>query len=290
MIERTYMGIDGRRDHSFRIPRPDLALKTGGPDACTDCHTDRDAAWAAGQIAGWFPDPRNRGPHYGESLAHGQINPVAAQDELGALSADAEAPGIVRATALWLLEQTGDPQVAAAAEPLLADPDPLVRSAAASLQRVAPPQDRVTRMVDLFDDPVRSVRMSAARQMLGAPVAFMPEAMQRKLDAAMTEWRESLANQLDFPETQMRLAGLALTMRDLPSASAAFREAVTLDPQQVPSWIMLARIAEIEGGPEAAVAMLDEGIAANPADEGLLQFRAELTGTPMDLTPPPAAD
>jgi len=41
MIARTYMGIDRRRDHSFRIPRPDLAAETGAPDACTDCHADR---------------------------------------------------------------------------------------------------------------------------------------------------------------------------------------------------------------------------------------------------------
>ena len=43
MIERTYMGIDRRSDHSFRVPRPDLAA-TGSPDACTDCHADRRPA------------------------------------------------------------------------------------------------------------------------------------------------------------------------------------------------------------------------------------------------------
>ena len=45
MVERVYMGIDGRRDHSFRIPRPDLTNETGAPNACMDCHNDKDAAW-----------------------------------------------------------------------------------------------------------------------------------------------------------------------------------------------------------------------------------------------------
>ncbi|MDW4497950.1 multiheme c-type cytochrome [Sulfitobacter sp. D35] len=290
MIERVYMGIDGRRDHSFRIPRPDLALQTGAPDACTDCHEDRDPAWAAARIADWYPDAAKRTSHYGETLAHGRINPDAAGTDLAALSADTDAPGIVRATALWLLEQGGDAAAADAAEVLLSDEDPLVRDAAASLQRIAGAQQRVTRVVPMLDDPSRAVRMTAARQMLGAPVAYLPDAMQRDLDAAMAEWRESLANQADFPEIQMRLAGLALTMRNLPMASAAFREAVTLDPQQVPAWMMLARIADAEGRRDAATALIEEALAANPGAESLLRALSDLTGQPMDLTPPPASD
>ena len=77
MIERTYMGIDGRRDHSFRVPRPDLAA-TGAPDACTDCHADRGAAWAAEEIARRFPDPRHRGPHFATAFAAAQWVPGGA--------------------------------------------------------------------------------------------------------------------------------------------------------------------------------------------------------------------
>ena len=38
MVGRYYMGNDYRRDHSFRIPRPDLTLSIGAPNACNDCH------------------------------------------------------------------------------------------------------------------------------------------------------------------------------------------------------------------------------------------------------------
>ena len=34
MTSQTYMGIDERHDHSFRIPRPDLSEKIGVPNAC----------------------------------------------------------------------------------------------------------------------------------------------------------------------------------------------------------------------------------------------------------------
>jgi hypothetical protein len=34
MPRRTYMGNDSRYDHSFRVPRPDLTVKYGTPNAC----------------------------------------------------------------------------------------------------------------------------------------------------------------------------------------------------------------------------------------------------------------
>ena len=38
MPERTYMAIDPRRDHSLRVPRPDLSVSIGTPNACSGCH------------------------------------------------------------------------------------------------------------------------------------------------------------------------------------------------------------------------------------------------------------
>jgi tetratricopeptide (TPR) repeat protein/nitrate/TMAO reductase-like tetraheme cytochrome c subunit len=38
MPQTTYMQVDPRRDHSFRVPRPDLSVQFGTPNACTGCH------------------------------------------------------------------------------------------------------------------------------------------------------------------------------------------------------------------------------------------------------------
>ncbi len=140
MVERVYMGVDGRRDHSFRIPRPDLAAQTGAPDACTDCHTGQGADWAAARIAEWYPNSENRRRHFGVTLALGREDPAAAADALADLALDTSEPGIARATALRLLEGSGQPAAAERAEPLLRDPDPLVRAAAIGVQRLAPPR------------------------------------------------------------------------------------------------------------------------------------------------------
>ena len=62
MPSQLYMGVDARRDHSMRIPRPDLSMSTGAPNACNQCHTDQSADWAYSALMEWgvrFADRRN---------------------------------------------------------------------------------------------------------------------------------------------------------------------------------------------------------------------------------------
>ena len=47
MTGKYYMGNDFRRDHSFRIPRPDLSVKYNTPNACNGCHKNKDSKWAS---------------------------------------------------------------------------------------------------------------------------------------------------------------------------------------------------------------------------------------------------
>lgn len=277
MIERVYMGIDGRRDHSFRIPRPDLFNETGAPDACSDCHKDQSPAWAAAQIAEWYPDNANRRPHYGQIFAPARNGEVGETASLIALAEDGDQAGIVRATALWLLEQSADAKIASRLSPLISSPDPLVRAAAIGVQRAAPPQDQVSRIVPGLSDPVRSVRIAAAKQMHDAPIARLPQRISKEMREAMNEWQGALANQTDFPETHMVLGGLALTMRNLPAATGAFREVTKLDPQLIEAWVMLARITAVTEGAEAASSILIEALEIIPGDKTLQAILGELS-------------
>jgi len=274
--EQVYMGNDWRADHSFRVPRPDLAEQTGAPDACTTCHVDQTSAWAAAEIAARYPESRHRGPHFGSVLAAGRADPIAARSDLAELALDRAQPGIARATALWLLESASDAELAERLAPLLSDPDPVVRSAAVMPQRAAPLEERVLRLLEPLADPIRSVRMAAARELLGAPIARLPRARQADLDAAMGEWRAAMASRVDFPETHLQLAGVALTLRAFPQAEAAFRETVQLDPQRVEAWVMLVRLADATRGSDAALAELEEALAALPEDNTLLSLRDEI--------------
>jgi len=242
MIERNYMVVDGRRDHSFRIPRPDLRTATLGPDACTDCHTDQSAAWAAQALEGWYPDSRNRGPHYGQTLAAGRNDPAGNMANLADLAEYAALPGIARATALEMLAGAVTPALATRLEPLLGDPDPLVRAAAIGVQRGAARPVQSARLAALLDDPVKTVRIVAAREFLSLLDTQMPRQTATDLHGAMGEWQKTLLAKFDFPETQLVLGGIGLTTRRMGSALQAFGEAVSQDPQLIPAWVMIVRI------------------------------------------------
>nr|WP_253284732.1 MULTISPECIES: multiheme c-type cytochrome [unclassified Ruegeria] len=273
MIERVYMGIDGRRDHSFRIPRPDLGL---GVDACTDCHEDRDQGWAANQIEGWFPDAAHRGPHFGtvfKAAAEGRLD---TPEGLLAVAMDPSNAGIVRATAAYLLQPFASPDLAAATASLLQDDDPLIRANAAALQRQANPVEQVQRLEPLLSDPLRNVRIAAAKEFLTIPPQALSPQQQSLAGQGMSEWQQAIANRLDFPETHLVLGGMALTLRNAPAAEQAFREVVTLDPQRGEAWPMLVQLAHINRGPDAARAVLREALRLLPNDPNLQQLSQQL--------------
>ncbi len=276
MIERDYMGIDGRRDHSFRIPRPDLASVTGAPDACTDCHQTETQAWAAEQIAAWFPDDQYRGGHYGVVLARGRIDPFLVKTDLESLALDPLQPGIVRATALFLLQDAPDAGLAERLLDLRRDPDPLVRAAMPGILQVLPPADRLVAMRPLLTDSRRNVRVEAAKRMLDVPPRLATGSGAAILQRAIEEWQQTIVARLDFPETHLVLAGTALTMRNFTAAQDAFREVVLMDPQRAEAWVMLVRLAAALEGPESARQVLVEAQTKIANDPVLQSLASEL--------------
>lgn len=273
MIERVYMGVDGRRDHSFRVPRPDLEL---GQDACTDCHQDQDQPWAAAQIEAWFPVSDHRGPHFGSVFAPAMAGQADSPEGLLSIATDPTQAGIVRATAAYLLQSFGSPEVADATIALLTDADPLIRANAVALQRQATPIDQLERLEPLLSDPLRNVRIAAAKEFLNVPSQLLTADQQTSVGRAMAEWQGAIANRLDFPETHLVLGGMALSLRNAPAAERAFREVVSLDPQRAEAWPMLVQLAQINRGPDAARAVIQEGLQRIPDDSALQQLSQQL--------------
>src|SRR5262245_44621049 len=165
-----YMLVDPRHDHSIRVPRPDRSVTLGVPNACTGCHTDRKPDWAAGKVRDWYGRDAGGYQRFAEAF-HGAENGVpAAAGELAALIRDPSAPGIARASAL--ARMSGDlgrsPAAADTLKRAAGDPDPLVRRAAVAALDFLPPDARIGPAVPLLVDPVRIVRIEAARVL--APV------------------------------------------------------------------------------------------------------------------------
>jgi predicted CXXCH cytochrome family protein len=264
MIERNYMGIDGRRDHSFRVPRPDLSARIATPNACTDCHADRPASWAALELEQRFPKSLHRGPHFAEIFSAARSDTGEFGDELLAIALDPALPGIVRATALELLNMRASQEQAGKAEPLLEDDDPLIRAAAVALQMRAPSNERTQRIVAALDDPVKSVRITAARKLLGLPIAHLPKKMALSAQRASGEWQAALGARADFPETHMVIGGSALILRNPRAAMAAFQEVTRMDPQLVEAWGLIVRLHAANGDWGAARSAVQRAQTVNP--------------------------
>lgn len=277
MIERTYMGVDGRRDHSFRVPRPDVSVKIGTPNACNDCHQDKTAAWAADILTNRYPGSRHRGPHFGEVFSAARANTNGGGEDLLDIALHDGFPGIVRATALNLLGTRIGPDQRALAAGLLADSDPLVRAAAVPFAGFDADGNGIALLTEALEDPVKSVRIAAARQVLRVPLANAPERSRLSARSAQREWQDSLAAKLDFPETHMALGGTALVLRNSRAAIRAFQEATALDPQLAEAWIMQIRLRMAAGDLAGAEVALQRALQNIPDNAVLLDLKRQFT-------------
>ena len=59
MPSKNYMIIDGRRDHSFHIPRPEESEVTGLPIVCSTCHTNKTETWVNSTLKFWYGEKNN---------------------------------------------------------------------------------------------------------------------------------------------------------------------------------------------------------------------------------------
>jgi tetratricopeptide (TPR) repeat protein len=252
----TYMKVDPRHDHSFRVPRPDLTVKLGVPNACNGCHADRTAEWAAETVGRWYPREAPRPPHFAEALAAGRAGDPAARPALRQVFLDPEQPGIVRATALGLLAGYGDLDALARGA---RDEDPLVRVEAA--RGLADPATAAPLLARLLADPVRLVRVEAARALAGVP-ATRPD--RGALDRALAEFRARQEAMLDRPEAHLNLGALAEADGDPHRAELAYRRALEILPAFWPARANLAVLLNYGGRNEEAERLLAEATGQDP--------------------------
>jgi len=263
MPTRTYMVVHARRDHRIAVPRPDLAPTLGTPDACSACHAERGAAWAAAAIRS-HATGRRQGPSAAEALGpalarvRGEGHDAAAA--LGALLADPAAAGIAKATALASLSAAAPSEALALAGPQLHAADPWLRLGAVQALAGAPP----AAVAPLAADPSRAVRLAAAPLLAGADRTAMAPDERRDVDALFAEYRAWLAANGDRAEAVVALAGLHRADGDPTAAQAAFERALRLDDTSLVTHLNFADHLRGAGDDAAAEALLRKAIALYP--------------------------
>ena len=266
MQARTYMVVDPRHDHSFRIPRPDLSAKLGTPNACNGCHGDKPAQWAAAAIEQWFGPRREGFQTYAAAFQAARTDAADAAALLAAVAADSNAPGVARASALSELASHVSPGNIAAARAGLADSDPMVRIGALDMLENVPAGQLWPYVSPLLADPVRGVRIKAAALLAPVPVASQPKPDRNRFDAAANEFVAAQRANAERPEARTTLANFLAQRGQASEAEAEYKAALKLSPQYVPAAINLADLYRQSGRDGEGEAVLRTAIATSPRD------------------------
>ena len=227
MPGKYYMGIDFRRDHSFRIPRPDLSAKYKTPNACNSCHTDKSATWSAQAIEKWFGEKRK--PHFSDTLLPARKNNDSKL--FIQLLQDKEQPAIIRATvANELVQFQRFPEVRQQLIQALKDESYLVRIAATRVLINSPSKVRLENIYPLLKDKLLAVRLSTYQTLLGIPeISRLPFDKKQIFLKVGKEFKNYLLHNSDSPSGQFQYGLYYSTIGDNQKAKKSYLKAIDLD-------------------------------------------------------------
>ena len=269
MPVRTYMTVDRRHDHSFRIPRPDLSVKLGTPNACNDCHADKSSEWAASTVEQWHGPNRKGFQNYAEAFRAAWTDRSDAAALLAAVAGNSGAPAIARASALTELGSLVSPSNINLAQTGISDPDPMVRLGALDMLERVPAAQLWPLVSPLLSDTNRGVRIRAAALLAAVPTASQPPADRERFAGAAAEFVAAQRLNADRPEARSTLGNFYARRGLVADAEGEYTAALRLSPQYAPAAINLADLYRQLGRDGDGESVLRRAIATSSQDAGL---------------------
>jgi tetratricopeptide (TPR) repeat protein len=269
MPARTYMVVDRRHDHSFRVPRPDISARLGTPNACNDCHTDKSAEWAASAIEDWYGPKREGFQKYAEAFHAAWTSQADAGRLLAAVASDQDGPAFARASALTGLA----PFISAAninvVRASLSEPDPMVRIGALDTLQGALAGQIWPLVAPLLADSSHGVRIKAVALLAAVPMPNQPPADRENFERTAAEFIAAQRLNADRPEARSMLGSFYARRGLATQAEAEFQAPLRLSPQYAQAAINLAELCRQLGRNEEGQGVLRAAISASPKDAAL---------------------
>src|SRR5439155_10500998 len=142
----------------------------------------------------------------------------------------------------------------------------LVRAAAPRALPGIPPPRIVNAITPLLSDPVRAVRIAAARALAGSDLLALTPQQQTAFLKATAELAAAEMVDADRPEAHLNLGLLDLRRRQLPEAEREYRTALRLDPNFIPALVNLADLDRTLGQDEEGAELVRKAMAPDNAD------------------------
>ncbi|MFV0541298.1 MAG: tetratricopeptide repeat protein [Aestuariibaculum sp.] len=227
MPGRYYMGNDFRRDHSFRVPRPDLSIKYGTPNACTGCHDDKDNEWAWESFKSMYGMVDSL--HFSDKLVPGVRGEQDAHKGLLELINDKSENEIVRASAVKAMANYNIRNFINEYLAWLNDSSPMVRAASIDVLGDVNTTDYTNYFFPLLQDEKRSVRVKAFYALGGLSEIQVPDAYMDSYKKTEKEFFEYIDNNSDFVGGLVKKANFHLKKGQVKEAIALYEKASELD-------------------------------------------------------------
>ncbi len=264
MPHKNYMVIDDRRDHSIRIPRPDLSAKFGQPNACNNCHSDQSFEWAANAIDRIKGPVRQKEARHPEAFHSYRSGSEDAEKLLLDASQNTLAPAFTRTGALLALRSFISEVSTEEALRQLDSNDSIVRVAALSKLEGLPPAARFSEVVSLLNDPVRAVRTEAARILSSVPDSLFSTSQRQRFDQVYQELKARYTSNLDRAESHLSLGILSEQQGSFTEAEKHYRNAIIRDDLFVPARMNLATMLSGQGRAAEAETLLRDALRIQP--------------------------
>ena len=269
MPATTYMVVDPRHDHSLRVPRPDLSVTLGTPNACAICHRDQDARWAATKVNAWYGHEPQGYQRFAEAFASTGSGMRNGQALMRGVAEAPSQPAIARATAFENLDASTDQATIDAVAKGLRDPNALVRLGALQALAAAPLNVRASLAGPLLSDPLKALRIEAAS--LLAPLAVDQRGVNEPsaFGLASSEFIESQRYNADRPEGRVNIGTFYGNRGDAAKSEDEIRAAIRLDPFFLPAYVNLADLYRVNGRDADGEHVLRQGLAVAPRSGAL---------------------
>ena len=270
MPSRTYMGVDERNDHSFRLPRPDLSVGTDNPNACNQCHTDKDAQWANDVMVKWYGKVPVGKQNFAHALDALHTSSQNAPQSLYEVLMGSQ-PNIAKATAIAYLGNYPSQQTYTTTLQMLRNSDSDIRLSALQALEAFPAQMRVQETIKVLDDEAKMVRIEAAKQLSILPKGELDAVTAAKLSKGIEEYRQTLLFNADRPESQTALGTLYANLGEPEKAKAAFEEALRIQKAYTPATINYVHFLQNTNQEDEAFSILLNGLK-NSSEQSELHY------------------
>lgn len=263
MPEKVYMSVDGRRDHSFRIPMPERSNSLNSPDACKSCHMNQSWSWLIESYKKMYPSRVSDSFDYGVTFYNARKGLKNSQAALLKIINDSAQPAIVRATAISEIVRFVSPHTLQVITNTLSDKDPLVRQASVSIFEGQQDPRLIAELFNLLDDPILSVRFEAARVLASARDLTQDQLKVKKLELVLKQYTDSLILNGERAYAWFNLGNLKEALRDPDQAEIYYAKAMMLEPFFDLAFVNQAQLLYQKGDKERSLKTLLLGLESS---------------------------